>query len=61
MLDPQGEKKYFKQSTIEEKIDLTVISITHDLEEALLADRVLFMNEERNMQKGTPHEIFERG
>ena len=62
MLDPQGREEVL--STVHQlrvETDLTVISITHDLEEALLADRVIMMNQGEKYAEGTPEEIFQRG
>ncbi|GGA44205.1 energy-coupling factor ABC transporter ATP-binding protein [Psychrobacillus lasiicapitis] len=62
MLDPQGRDEVL--STVQQlraETDLTVISITHDLEEALLADRVIMMNQGNKYAEGKPEEIFQRG
>ena len=41
MLDPQGREEVLTTvRDYEKKHSLTVLSITHDLEEALLADRI---------------------
>ena len=40
------------------KPHLTVLSITHDLEEALLADRIFVMNNGHKYAEGTPAEDF---
>ncbi|MEG0473275.1 MAG: energy-coupling factor ABC transporter ATP-binding protein [Solibacillus sp.] len=62
MLDPQGREEVLKTvQVLREKIGLTVLSITHDLEEALLADRVIFMNDGKKYAEGTPAEIFALG
>lgn len=62
MLDPQGRDEVLSTvRQLREETDLTVISITHDLEEALLADRVIMMNHGDKYAEGTPVEIFERG
>jgi len=62
MLDPQGRKEVLQTvQTLREKTGLTVLSITHDLEEAMLADHVLFMNQGRKYAEGTPQEIFALG
>lgn len=62
MLDPQGrEEVLLTVRQLREKIGLTVISITHDLEEAMLADRVLFMNDGKKYAEGLPTEIFALG
>ena len=42
MLDPQGRAEVLQTvQTLRAETGLTVLSITHDLEEAMLADRVL--------------------
>lgn len=62
MLDPQGRDEVLATvRQLREEIGLTVISITHDLEEAMLADRVLFMNDGKKFAEGLPHEIFALG
>ena len=38
---------------------MTVISITHDLEEAAKADRIIVMNKGKLYREGTPEEIFQ--
>jgi energy-coupling factor transport system ATP-binding protein len=60
MLDPRGREEVL--STIRElKNDnqMTVISITHDLEEAARAGRILVMNKGMLYREGTPEEIFQ--
>jgi len=45
---------------IQESIDITVIYVTHDQEEALtMSDRIAIMNEGRIIQLETPMEIYE--
>lgn len=62
MLDPQGRDEVIQiVQDLKKKTGLTVLSITHDLEEALLADRIFVMNEGQILRVGTPEEIFERG
>ncbi|RFU61425.1 energy-coupling factor ABC transporter ATP-binding protein [Peribacillus glennii] len=59
MLDPRGREEVLDtvRELKEEKI-LTVISITHDLEEAAKADRIIVLNQGRLYREGTPDEIF---
>lgn len=62
MLDPQG--RYEVISTIQQlhkEKGITVISITHDLDEAAQADRVLLMEGGKVNRIGKPSEIFEMG
>ncbi|QDQ00853.1 energy-coupling factor ABC transporter ATP-binding protein [Lysinibacillus fusiformis] len=62
MLDPQGRAEVLQTvQTLRAETGLTVLSITHDLEEAMLADRVLFMNDGKKFAEGTPAEIFAFG
>lgn len=62
MLDPQGRGEVIDLiAELRRTTGLTVISITHDLEEVLLADRVLVMNQGRLVDSGTPESIFEQG
>lgn len=61
MLDPRGRAEVMETIRImREKEDITVISITHDLEEVLFADRVIVMNEGEIHSEGTPKEIFQQ-
>ncbi|NHM33404.1 energy-coupling factor ABC transporter ATP-binding protein [Neobacillus terrae] len=60
MLDPRGREEVLE--TVRElkgKTDITVISITHDLEEAAKADRIIVMNKGHLYKQGTPEEIFQ--
>ncbi len=62
MLDPLGREEVLQTvQQLREKTGLTVLSITHDLEEAALADRILFMNAGEKFAEGTPIEIFALG
>lgn len=62
MLDPQGREEVLNTVLeLRKETGLTVLSITHDIEEALLADRVIFMNDGKKYAEGTPEEIFALG
>ena len=62
MLDPQGRDEVIRVVTeLRRKTGLTVISITHDLEEVLLADRIIVMNQGSVLTIGTPEQVFARG
>ena len=62
MLDPQGREEVLQTvQQLRDETGLTVLSITHDLEEAILADRILFMNNGQKFAEGTPAEIFTMG
>ncbi|MCA1057113.1 energy-coupling factor ABC transporter ATP-binding protein [Rossellomorea aquimaris] len=59
MLDPKGKKEVLETvRDLKEKENLTVISITHDLEEAAKADRIIVLNRGQVYKEGTPEEIF---
>jgi energy-coupling factor transport system ATP-binding protein len=59
MLDPKGKKEVLETvRNLKEKENLTVISITHDLEEAAKADRIIVLNRGEVFKEGTPQEIF---
>lgn len=61
MLDPRGRAEVMETIRImREQEDITVISITHDLDEVLFADRVIVMNNGEIHSEGTPKEIFEQ-
>ncbi len=60
MLDPRG-KREIKEIVTElrkEVPDLTIISITHDLEETLHSDEIIVMNEGKIVLQGTPEDIY---
>lgn len=59
MLDPSGRKEVLKTIKLlnrEEKI--TIIHITHFMEEAVEADRIIVMEEGQVILEGTPREVF---
>lgn len=59
MLDPKGRAEVMDVITrFNREYGMTVVLITHFMEEAELADRVLLMNDGRIIGDGTPKEIF---
>lgn len=59
MLDPRGRAEVLETvRALKGEKALTVISITHDLEEAAKSDRILVMNQGKVYREGTPREIF---
>lgn len=59
MLDPIGRSEVLETvRRLKEQGIVTVISITHDLEEAAHADRLIVMNGGEKFAEGTPDEIF---
>lgn len=62
MLDPEGRLELIKTiQSIRESFGLTVISITHDLEEVALSDRVLVMKKGEVVSDMTPRQLFAMG
>lgn len=60
MLDPRGRAEVIETvRELKSKENITVISITHDLEEAAKADRIIVMNKGQLYREGTPEEIFQ--
>ncbi|WP_456277060.1 energy-coupling factor ABC transporter ATP-binding protein [Bacillus sp. AK128] len=59
MLDPQGRLEVIQTiNKLKQDKDITVVSITHDLEEAAQADRMIVFNEGSIFAEGPPREIF---
>lgn len=60
MLDPRGREEVLQTiRELKESNQMTVVSITHDLEEAAKADRIIVMNKGQVYREGTPEEIFQ--
>ena len=60
MLDPKGKatvQKFIKKIH-EENPDLTIISITHDIDEALLSDTVLILSHGKLVKEGKPEDVL---
>ena len=61
ILDPEGRLELIRTvKDIKDKNQLTVISITHDLDEISLSDRVLVMKNGQVESTATPRELFSR-
>lgn len=61
MLDPNGRKEVLKAvHELNEKEGITVILITHYMEEVIDADRVFVMDQGHVVMQGTPREIFSK-
>lgn len=59
MLDPEGRDRILGiVRQMKENYDLTVVAITHDIDEANLADNVIVMNDGKLLAQGTPTEVF---
>ena len=62
MLDPTGRAEIMRViREIKAEYNLTVLSITHDLDEATLSDRVLVMRAGKIIKSAKPEELFGSG
>ncbi|MDK6636866.1 energy-coupling factor transporter ATPase [Streptococcus mitis] len=61
MLDPEGRRELIETvKGIRKDYDMTVISITHDLEEVAMSDRVLVMKKGEIESTSSPRDLFSR-
>ena len=60
MLDPKGRAEVMKVAEELNKQGITIVLITHFMEEATRADRVIVMNEGSIVMDGSPEEIFRK-
>ncbi|MEY8395631.1 energy-coupling factor transporter ATPase [Lachnospiraceae bacterium 45-P1] len=61
MLDPNGRREVIKTvRELNRKEGITVLLITHYMEEVIEADRVVVMDEGKVVMDGTPREVFSR-
>lgn len=59
MLDPNGRKEVIRTAhELNEKKGVTVILITHYMEEVVDADRIFVMDKGKVVMQGTPREVF---
>jgi len=59
MLDPRGRKEIMRTvSDIQAKNEISLITITHDLQEVVMAERVIVMNNGSVWDEATPRDIF---
>jgi len=62
MLDPQGREEVLRTvKEVKEEENLSVLSITHDIDEAAAATRILVMKDGQMIQEGSPETIFSYG
>lgn len=62
MLDPQGREEVLRTvKEVKERENLSVLSITHDIDEAAAANRILVMRDGKMIQEGSPETIFSFG
>ena len=61
MLDPNGRKEVIRAARALNQVEgVTVILITHYMEEVIYADRVFVMDEGKVVLQGTPREVFSK-
>ena len=61
MLDPQGRAEVMKVAhELNKESGITVIAITHYMEEALDADRLIVMNDGEIVEDGAPKDVFSK-
>ena len=59
MLDPNGRREVLETiHRLNQKKNITILWITHYMEEAIYADRIFVMHQGKVVMQGTPHEIF---
>ena len=59
MLDPRGREQVMQTiHRLNKDLGITVVAITHYMEEAAQADRVLVMSQGHVVMEGTPKEVF---
>lgn len=59
MLDPKGTREIIDMiKKLKEESNKTIITITHNLEEACIADRVIVLNNGNIVLDGTPNEVL---
>ncbi len=59
MLDPRGRKEVLRTiKQLKEEYGITIVLITHYMEEAVQADRVVVVDNGNLLLDGTPHEVF---
>ena len=58
MLDPRGRRQVIKTIRQLREAGISIVAITHYMEEAAQADRVLVMSRGRIVMEGTPEQVF---
>lgn len=61
MLDPNGRQEVMSIAKKLNESGITVINITHNMEEAAVADRIIVLKKGRIAIDGTPKEVFSSG
>lgn len=59
MLDPKGRKEVMEQiNELNSKYGITIVLITHYMDEAAQADRIVIIDDGKLVMEGTPRKIF---
>ena len=59
MLDPRGRQEVMEAiDKLKNELGITVVLITHYMDEAARADRVIIINDGRLLTQGKPSEVF---
>ncbi len=58
MLDPNGREEVMNTIQVLKELGITVVLITHYMDEAVMADRVVVMDNGNILTAGTPREVF---
>ncbi|EWM55353.1 energy-coupling factor ABC transporter ATP-binding protein [Streptococcus thermophilus] len=62
MLDPEGRQELIQSiEDIRQQYGMTVLSITHDLDEVVMSNRVLVLKQGKVESISSPRELFSRG
>ncbi|SDJ08293.1 energy-coupling factor transporter ATPase [Natribacillus halophilus] len=59
MLDPKGRGEVMQTMAELNRAGITIIMITHELEEALQAERIVFMEQGKTVRDQSTHEFFQ--
>lgn len=61
MLDPEGRREVIRAvRALNDVENITIILITHNMEEAIYSDKIFVMDRGRIAMQGTPKEVFSR-
>lgn len=59
MLDPEGRREVLETiQKMKSLYQLTIISITHDIDEVILSDRMIVLQDGQKVMEGMPEELF---
>lgn len=61
MLDPQGRREVLNAvRTLNQEQKITILFITHDMDEVISADRIVVMHQGELVMEGTPGEVYKK-